>query len=145
MATNTCPICKSELEEGAAVCPTCGFQLAGKTEAFAPVAAAETTPEPTSVPVLKVLKGPYNGQEFTMSEGTFTIGRDPACDLFLNNMTVSRLHATIIIDGTTAKVKDEGSLNGTWVDGIIVDEAPLAPGSTLQIGTFEMSFNRKNA
>ena len=78
-----------------------------------------------------------------MREGSFSIGRDPSCDLFLNNMTVSRLHATITITGDSARIVDEGSLNGTWVNGAVVDQAPLSNGSILQIGTFEMVFQRK--
>ena len=140
----TCPICNETLDAGAAACPRCGFNLVGKTQAFTPV-VTETVEEEVTVPVLKVVKGPYNGQEFVMSEGTFTIGRDPSCDLFLNNMTVSRLHSRIIIDGKNAKIVDEGSLNGTWVDGHIVDESPLVNGSALQIGTFETVFERKHA
>lgn len=141
-----CPVCNTELSLGAAVCPTCGYNLAGKTEAFSPVNIEGEAAKPAkSIPVLRVTKGPYNGQEFAMHEGTFSVGRDPSCDLFLNNTTVSRKHATIVIDGDSAKVVDEGSLNGTWVDGCVVDEAPLSPGTTLQIGTFEMVFERKLA
>lgn len=145
MPQNTCPICNATINPGDAVCPTCGFQLVGKTEAFSPIQMQEEAPAPATIPLLKVTKGPYNGQEFTMKEGSFTIGRDPSCDLFLNNMTVSRLHATITIDGTSAKIKDEGSLNGTWVDGVVVEEAPLVSGSKVQVGTFEMVFQRKTA
>ena len=138
----TCPICNESLSPGMARCPRCGFTLAGATEAFQPV-PAEQAAAAKSVPVLKVVKGPYNGQEFAMREGSFTIGRDPSCDLFLNNMTVSRLHATITITGESASIVDEGSLNGTWVNGAVVDQAPLTSGSTVQIGTFEMVFQRK--
>lgn len=136
----TCPICNEPLAPGIACCPRCGFTLTGATEAFEPVAAPAAS---SSIPVLKVVKGPYNGQEFAMREGSFSIGRDPSCDLFLNNMTVSRLHATITITGDSARIVDEGSLNGTWVNGAVVDQAPLSSGSTLQIGTFEMVFQRK--
>ena len=95
----TCPICNEPISIGDAVCSRCGFTLVGKTEAFPAVPAEQDAqPETSYVPVLKVVKGPYNGQEFAMSNGTFTIGRDPSCDLFLNNMTVSRLHAQITID-----------------------------------------------
>lgn len=140
----TCPICNEPISIGDAVCSRCGFTLVGKTEAF-PAVPAEQDAQPQTgyVPVLKVVKGPYNGQEFAMSNGTFTIGRDPSCDLFLNNMTVSRLHAQITIDDKGATIVDKGSLNGTWIDGQVVDRAPLNFGSTLQIGTFEMEFQRK--
>lgn len=39
---------------------------------------------------LEVLSGPYAGESFTLGNGTFTVGRDPKCDIFLSNMTVSR-------------------------------------------------------
>ena len=141
----TCPICNEPINIGDAVCSRCGFTFVGKTEAFPAVEAAQEQPSASLVPVLKVVKGPYNGQEFVMKDGSFTIGRDPSCDLFLNNMTVSRLHAQITITEDGATIVDEGSLNGTWVDGQVVDRAPLVAGSTLQIGTFEMIFERKRA
>jgi pSer/pThr/pTyr-binding forkhead associated (FHA) protein len=63
-------------------------------------------------------------------------------------MTVSRRHAKIDLSGLSsgfATVEDLGSLNGTWVDGAIVNKAMLKDGSTIQIGTFRMVFhtNRK--
>ena len=54
-----------------------------------------------------------------------------------------RRSITITITGDSARIVDEGSLNGTWVNGAVVDQAPLSSGSTLQIGTFEMVFQRK--
>lgn len=60
------------------------------------------------------------------------LGRDPvfpdasAFDMFDN---VSRRHATVWFDGTTISVKDNGSSNGTWVDG-----RRLEPGTRTEIG-----------
>ncbi len=139
----TCPICNEPINPGDAMCSCCGFMLVGKTEAFPAIDQAAPQAKEAFVPVLKVVKGPYNGQEFAMKNGTFTIGRDPSCDLFLNNMTVSRLHAQITITDNGATIVDKDSLNGTWVDGQVVERAPLNYGSTLQIGTFEMLFQKK--
>ncbi len=141
----TCPICGEPLQAQAGECPRCGFKLIGKTQAFNPVAgghdaASAAQPKAEVVPALEVLKGPYAGESFRMGLGDFTIGRDPSCDLFLSNMTVSRHHATIHIDASGATISDEGSLNGTWVDGKVVDRAPLMPGSNVQIGTFDMVY-----
>jgi pSer/pThr/pTyr-binding forkhead associated (FHA) protein len=61
--------------------------------------------------------------------------------LFLNNMTVSREHAVIERDGGCIIARDRDSLNGTWVDGKIVEEAELYEGSLLQIGVFSMRFS----
>ena len=69
------------------------------------------------------------------------IGRDPANGIFLNDMTVSRSHARIIREGLGARIEDLGSLNGTWVDGAIVNAAPLHDGSSVQIGTFTLIYH----
>ena len=141
--TNQCPICNEPLVDGQTECPRCGFKLIGQTQAFKPVASgSEDVPAaaPTGKPALEVLSGPYVGESFVMGTGSFTLGRDPKCDVFLSNMTVSRHHATITIDDSGAHIVDAGSLNGTWVDGEVVDEADLVMGSHVQIGTFDMVF-----
>lgn len=56
-------------------------------------------------------------------------------------MTVSRNHAKILLSPDSATIEDLGSLNGTWVDGAIVNKAELEDGATIQIGTFRMVFH----
>lgn len=90
---------------------------------------------------MTLVKGPLKGEVFYLEVFPVTIGRDTGCDIFLNNMTVSRQHAIIQLQGDKIVVRDNQSLNGTWVNGKIVDEAELADGSLLQIGTFSMRFN----
>lgn len=141
--TIKCPICNEPLQEGQTECPRCGFKLIGKTEAFKPVASGEgqgSHEEPVGTPALEILSGPYAGETFSMGQGSYTLGRDPKCDIFLSNMTVSRHHATITVDGSSARIVDAGSLNGTWIDGKVVEEAPLLSGTHVQIGTFDMVF-----
>jgi pSer/pThr/pTyr-binding forkhead associated (FHA) protein len=81
------------------------------------------------------------GEVFYLDTMPVTVGRDPQCDLFLNNMTVSRRHAVIERRSAQIIVRDNSSLNGTWVDGRIIEEAPLLEGTLLQIGTFTMRFS----
>lgn len=138
-----CPVCNEQLEETQTECPRCGFKLIGKTQTFQPVAEgqdAADASENAGTAALEIVSGPYAGELFTMGRGTFTLGRDPGCDVFLSNMTVSRHHATIDIDDTGARIADAGSLNGTWVDGAVVEQAPLVAGTHVQIGTFNMVF-----
>lgn len=145
MNINTvCPVCKFQLSNNEEVCPRCGFTLIGQTQAFKPV-FTDNNEDKTSVrgpiPVLRIEKGPYKGEHFVLENNkTFSLGRDPECDIFLNNMTVSRHHASIYLTDTCVRIKDNGSLNGTWVNGSIVDEVVLTVGSHIQIGTFEMVF-----
>ena len=95
-------------------------------------------------PTLTIVKGPQIGETFELNAATITIGRDPSNSVFLNDMTVSRHHANLDLSNVSsgfASIRDLGSLNGTWVDGAIVNEANLKDGSTIQIGTFRMVFH----
>lgn len=94
-----------------------------------------------TAPVLSIVKGPQTGAAFELEDDVTTIGRDPANGIFLNDMTVSRSHARIIREGLVARIEDLGSLNGTWVDGAIVNAAPLHDGSSVQIGTFTLIYH----
>lgn len=95
-------------------------------------------------PTLAIVKGPQTGMVFELTDQMITLGRDPSCSVFLNDMTVSRRHATIDFSSISqgfATIEDLGSLNGTWVNGAIVSNAVLKDGSTVQIGTFRMIFH----
>ena len=90
---------------------------------------------------LTIVRGPSTGERFILDIPEVTIGRDPNCEVFLNDRTVSRRHAHLSIQGVRAIIEDLGSLNGTWVDAAIVSSSELFNGSTIQIGTFKMIFN----
>ncbi len=139
-----CPICNRPISPNDHECPRCGFRLGGSTESFERLDLSDP-----SIPALSdaakdcqyslyVSKGPQVNEEFYLDSDCLTVGRDPRCDIFLNDMTVSRHHAVITLDGPVITVQDENSLNGTWVDGTIIEETELVPGSILQIGTFTM-------
>lgn len=121
----------------------------GATEIFRMPSADATVPDLMAAskpvqPTLTIVKGPQIGETFELNAATITIGRDPSNSVFLNDMTVSRHHATLNLETVAsgyATIKDQGSLNGTWVDGTIVNEATLKDGSTIQIGTFRMVFH----
>jgi DNA-binding NtrC family response regulator len=65
---------------------------------------------------------------------TLTIGRDRRADLALADRAVSLRHATVhAVDGGW-EIRDEGSTNGTWVDGVRVRSARLRPGLEIVVG-----------
>ena len=121
----------------------------GATQIFRMPSADATVPDIMAVskpiqPTLTIVKGPQIGETFELNAATITIGRDPSNSVFLNDMTVSRHHANLDLSNVSsgfASIKDLGSLNGTWVDGAIVNEANLKDGPTIQIGTFRMVFH----
>lgn len=91
-------------------------------------------------PALLVQNGPEEGERFTLDRESLTVGRDPASDIFLNDVTVSRRHAKLSRIGAEVSVADAGSLNGTYVNGIRVDDAQLNHGDMIQVGRFQMVF-----
>ena len=63
------------------------------------------------------------------------IGRTPPADVVLLDSEVSRSHCFIAIRNGELMVSDLGSTNGTYVDGVRVDNVAVLPvGSVLQIG-----------
>lgn len=90
--------------------------------------------------LLLVKRGPNAGSTFMLGEST-EAGRDPSRPVFLDDITVSRQHATFERrpDGAWF-VRDEGSLNGTYVNGEQVEQTKLAPGDEVQIGKFKLTF-----
>lgn len=124
-------------------------QQPGKTEIFHMPSADATIPDLMSKdrpshPVLTIVKGPQTGETFELDSTHISLGRDPKNSVFLNDMTVSRHHAQIDLSNLGlgyATIEDLNSLNGTWVDGAIINKATLQDGSTIQIGTFRMVFH----
>src|ERR1035437_5927069 len=66
--------------------------------------------------------------------------RPPNSDLFLDDVTVSRRHATFRREGDVFLVRDVGSLNGTYVNRERIDEATLKTRDEVQIGKFRLVF-----
>ncbi len=138
-----CPACEVLVDPKDGVCPSCGLHVPQATASFEPVEQAEAvahTSAATEGPSLVVRKGPQPGERFFLDRAKLTIGRDPLSDIFLNDMTVSRIHAVLECTGGAVEVTDSGSLNGTYLNGQLVDSAQLADGDILQVGTFQMVF-----
>lgn len=63
-----------------------------------------------------------------------TVGRDRSSALVLNDPTVSRRHAAIVLDRAHARLSDTGSSAGVWMDGRRIYNEMLAIGDQFQIG-----------
>jgi pSer/pThr/pTyr-binding forkhead associated (FHA) protein len=76
---------------------------------------------------------------FRLMPGTVkTIGRLGAADFCLDVPLVSRLHCRVQVGADAAvEIVDLDSTNGTWIDGVRITRAPLAPGGVLRVGRVE--------
>lgn len=90
--------------------------------------------------LLVVLRGPNTGARFLLDDDEVNAGRHPDSDIFLDDVTVSRKHATFRREGNTFVVRDVGSLNGTYVNRERIDEVSLHTGDEVQIGKFRLVF-----
>lgn len=95
---------------------------------------------PSGSALLIVRKGPNAGARFLLDQDSTVSGRHPEADIFLDDVTVSRRHAEFVRHGTSFEVKDMGSLNGTYFDGVLIDQALLHDGAEVQVGKFRMTF-----
>ena len=80
------------------------------------------------------------GETFRPNGDRTRIGRSPDCDVFLDDVTVSRSHAVLVARGGAYFVEDQGSLNGTFVNRKRIDTAQLENGDELQIGKYRLTF-----
>jgi S-DNA-T family DNA segregation ATPase FtsK/SpoIIIE len=102
-------------------------------------ASRSTKAEP--VVELVVAAGPDAGLRVPLAEGVTVVGRSVKADVTLADVQVSRRHLRVTVEGTTVTVADEGSSNGTFVEGAPV-AAPLVVGPTdqVEIGTSLLRF-----
>jgi hypothetical protein len=90
--------------------------------------------------ILVVRDGEASGEHFVLRDGVTFVGRHPDSDIVLDDITVSRRHVEIrVVDGVH-RVKDMGSLNGTYVNQRRVDDGELSQGDELQVGKFRLVF-----
>ena len=92
--------------------------------------------------LLIIRSGGSVGARFLIDTDVTSIGRHPASDIFLDDITVSRHHAKFVRSGGELRVEDQGSLNGTYVKRKIVqDPVALRAGDEIQIGKFRATIS----
>ena len=85
-------------------------------------------------------KGPNSGARYLLNTEKLTIGRNPKNEIFLDDVTVSRVHATLERSGKGFTITDSGSLNGSYVNGQRSDSAALVHGDQIQIGKYRLIY-----
>jgi hypothetical protein len=134
-AANYCSRCGALLEKGDAAETTQAF-TAEEVEGH-----EQDLLEGLEGPALVVRAGGGRAGETFLPAGERTrIGRSPDCDIFLDDVTVSRNHAVLVERDGEFYVEDQGSLNGTFVNRHRIESAQLENGDELQVGKYRMTF-----
>jgi len=151
----TCPACGYEMEDGARFCSRCGEKI-GSVESTSimptiddqtlnneldtnDIAAIDALPIGSAL--LVVLKGPGSGARFLLNQDRTVAGRGPQSDIFLDDITVSRSHASFVKEQGTFMIEDMGSLNGTYVNRKLLKEPLLLKnGDEVQVGKYKMVY-----
>jgi two-component system, NtrC family, response regulator GlrR len=96
---------------------------------------------------LWIADGTAGGRErcWRFAGDQFSIGSHPSNELVLEDAAVSRFHCEVRSEGEAVLIRDLGSRNGTFVDGVRVKEAYLGRGSTMQVGRQALRFGGKPA
>lgn len=84
---------------------------------------------------LTIESGPCAGRSLELAGGRLVIGRDVGCGLRLEGASdVSRRHASVTHEPGGLVLADEGSTNGTYLNGSRVSRAALQDGDVIQLG-----------
>ena len=163
-----CTNCGNANSDDARFCSQCGSRLAGADSAAAapeapdstatisiagserseissdrqlnPVDAAAVDALPVGSALLVVQRGPGAGSRFLLDKDVTTAGRHADSEIFLDDVTVSRRHATFTREADGFTVADAGSLNGTYVNRDRIDTVLLKDTDEVQIGKYRLVF-----
>ncbi|BCS31781.1 hypothetical protein TBR22_A09850 [Luteitalea sp. TBR-22] len=82
-----------------------------------------------------------DGRRIRLATGDNAIGRDPASRVWLDFASVSRRHASILVDATGAMLEDLGSKNGTRVGTTtVLGQVRLQEGDVVHVGAIRMVY-----
>jgi FHA domain-containing protein/zinc ribbon protein len=144
-----CSECGFQNPEAANYCARCGALLSKgeasgeTTQTFSAEDVGDLDHEDFGLegPALVVRSGGGRaGESFRPAGERTRIGRSPDCEIFLDDVTVSRNHAVLIERDGKFFVEDQGSLNGTFVNRHRIESSPLEEGDELQVGKYRMTF-----
>src|SRR4051812_40650913 len=114
------------------LCPRCRRQV-GSTDPYCAVCGARLLDDAAALELVLV-----DGTRVALVENV-TVGRSPDNAVRLNDPSVSRAHARIVVGGPVPLVEDAGSSHGTWIDDErVTGPTELRDGVRLRFGDTEL-------
>jgi predicted component of type VI protein secretion system len=89
----------------------------------------------------------FGGQEqkiFQLDKPRMVVGREPTCEIHIDNLGISRQHCAFSARGEAFVVQDLGSSNGTYVNGKKITEHFLNNDDEVVIGKYTLKFKNES-
>jgi len=138
----SCPSCVAEVSGDMKFCWECGAQLTSShsTISFDPDFEGGVEVGAAGLVELDQVEGAAGRRMHDMVGEKMVLGRSRKSDIVLDDVTVSREHSEILRGGEGFRIRDTGSLNGTYVNRVRVDSVDLRDGDEIQIGKYRFKF-----
>ena len=83
------------------------------------------------------------GRAYPLGCDEVIIGRHASADIRIPDLSVSRYHALMTINGGVWTITDIGSKSGVYINGNLVKEAILRENDVINIGSHRMVFRKR--
>ncbi len=84
---------------------------------------------------------PARGSSYAVESGEFSIGRHSQNQIVLNSGNVSKRHCVLVVDNVGVSLEDQGSSNGTFVNGKLASRKKLTAGDRISVGEYVFELN----
>ena len=143
-----CPECGAEVSAAMKYCTECGtkLDLGQSTVSYAPSFGEDVEPgisggaEGAALIEMDQVEGTAGRRMHDLGDDVVSVGRGHESSIFLDDVTVSRKHAEIVHGDGGYRIRDVGSLNGTYVNRVRVDAVDLRNGDEIQVGKYRFRF-----
>jgi hypothetical protein len=85
---------------------------------------------------LTVVAGPNRGTSYPVQEGETSIGRQAGNTVVLPSAKVSKRHCVLVVSDGKVAVSDQGSSNGTFVNGVLSKSKLMKSGDRISVGEY---------
>jgi pSer/pThr/pTyr-binding forkhead associated (FHA) protein len=143
-----CPECGAEVSAAMKFCTECGTKLdpGQSTVSYAPSFGEDIEPGTSggaagaALIEMDQVEGTAGRRMHDLGDDVVSVGRGQESSIFLDDVTVSRKHAEIVRGDGGYRIRDVGSLNGTYVNRVRVDAVDLRNGDEIQVGKYRFRF-----
>jgi pSer/pThr/pTyr-binding forkhead associated (FHA) protein len=143
-----CPECGAEVSAAMRFCAECGTKLdfGQSTVSYDPSFGEDLEPtasggsDGAALIEMDQVEGTAGRRMHDLGDEVVTVGRGQESSIFLDDVTVSRKHAEIVHGDSGYRIRDVGSLNGTYVNRVRVDAVDLRNGDEIQVGKYRFRF-----